>query len=95
MEFDETWDVDVDDVLNNNTSVFVVKNLTEDSLIYVMSVVYYYIIQFNTDEMKYDLLYYAEPEEEPRNQYFIFTNLPYDFFTKLNPEFLLEEKKTI
>lgn len=92
MEFDETWDVDVDDVLNNNTSVFVVKNLTEDSLIYVMSVVYHYIQQFNTDkELEYDILYYAEPEEEPKTQFFIFTNLPYDFFTKHNPEFLLEE----
>ena len=87
---EEKWDID--DVLENNTSCFIVKNTT---LIYALSLVYHYIIQFNTDEKEYDILYYAEPEEEPRNQYFIFTNLPYDFFTKHNPEFLLEEKKTI
>lgn len=83
---DEIWDVD--DVLENNTSCFIVKNST---LVCAMSVVYYYIIQFNNDVIEYDILFYAEPEEEPKNQFFIFTNLPYDFFTKHNPEFLIEE----
>ena len=80
---DEIWDVD--DVLENNTSCFIVKNST---LVCAMSVVYYYIIQFNNDVIEYDILFYAETKEEPKTQFFIFTNLPYSFFTKLNPEFL-------
>lgn len=84
---DEIWDVD--DVLENNTSCFIVKNST---LIYALSVVYHYIQQFNIDkELDYDILFYAETKEEPKTQFFIFTNLPYSFFSKYNPEFLLEE----
>ena len=81
---EEKWDVD--DVLENNTSVFVVKNITEERLIYAMSAVYHYIIQFNN----YDILFYAEPSTEPKTEFFIFTNFPYDHFLEYNPEYDLD-----
>lgn len=88
---DEIWDVD--DVLQDNTSVFVVKNIKEDRLLYALSVVYKYIQFYNLeDDANYNLLFYAEPEVEPKNQFFIFTTLPYDRFLYYNSEFLLKEK---
>ena len=91
---DEIWDVD--DVLENNTSVFVVKNIKEDRLLYALSSVYHYIHQFDIEDGKnYDILFYAEPSSKPKNQYFIFTNYPYDYFVQYNPEFLLEEKNNL
>ena len=72
---DEIWDVD--DVLQDNTSVFVVKNIKEDRLLYALSVVYKYIQFYNLeDDANYNLFFYAEPEVEPKNQFFIFTTLP-------------------
>jgi hypothetical protein len=87
---EEYWDVD--DVLENNTSVFIVKNLPEDCLLYALSVVYQYIQLYNLeDEAQYDILYYAEPKEEPKSQFFIFTTLPYDRFLDYNREFQIDE----
>jgi hypothetical protein len=84
---EEIWDVD--DVLENNTSCFVVKNTT---LIYALSVVYHYIQQFNEEHrMEYDILFYAEPSRQPKNQFFIFTNFPYVFFLQFNPDYNLGE----
>ena len=87
---EEEWDVV--DVLDNNTAVFIVKSLPEDRLLYALSVVYQYLQLYNTeDKADYDILYYAEPEEEQKNQFFIFTSLHYNRFLDYNPEFLLEE----
>ena len=81
----EKWDID--DVLENNTSCFIVKNTT---LIYALSLVYHYIIQFNTDEKEYDILFYAEPSTEPKTEFFIFTDFPFDNFIEYNPEYDLD-----
>ena len=91
---EEKWYVA--DILENYTAVFVVKNLAEDRLLYALTVVFQYLQLYNTeDKADYDILYYAEPEEEPKNQFFIFTSLPYNRFLDYNPEFLLEEKKQL
>lgn len=87
---EEKWDID--DVLNNNTSVFVVKNLSEDDLLCALSTVYQYIQQYSMlHGNEYDILFYAEPTDSPKNQFFIFTNLPYNIFLTYNPEFQLNE----
>jgi len=87
---EEYWDIL--DFLENNSSTFFVKNLPENSLLYALSVVCQYLQLYNEeDKASYDILYYAEPEEEPKNQFLIFTTLPYNRFIEYNPEFLLEE----
>lgn len=87
---EEVWDVA--DVLEDNTSVFIVKNLLEDCLLYALSVVYQYLQLYNEeDKANYDILFYAEPEEEPKSQFFIFTNLPYNRFLDYNLEFQIDE----
>lgn len=79
---------DVADVLNDNTSTFIVKGLPEEDLLYAFYVVFQYLELYNEeDKANYDILFYAEPSEEPKDQFFIFTTLPYNRFIDYNPEF--------
>lgn len=87
---------DILDLLENNTTTFIVKKLPHDKLLYALSVVYHYINQYNIEDGKdYDLLCYAEPIKKfNKNEYIIFTSLPYLRFQLEEPNFKFERKNT-
>lgn len=87
---EELWDVV--DIFGDQSSVFIVKNIPEDRLLYAFYVVFQYLQLYSIeDKANYDILFYAEEDEEPKTQFFIFTNLPYNRFLDYNPEFQIDE----